>query len=128
MRCFIECAPFSDVNTNAFEFEVLPGRNALMAQGFFVALDLVSAFEGPRRLGPGVGAMNPARLIMADLHWLIAARPLSDGYIGKCRNRRGSPAQAVGDDEPLRVFGADGLNEAADYPRIGFFGNIRRFI
>ncbi len=65
---------------------------------------------------------------MTDLHRFITARALRDAQLGQTMNRLAAPPQPVRNDEPLRVFGANGLHEALNHPHIGFLRKIARLI
>src|SRR5204862_5997789 len=74
------------------------------------------------------GAAHPTGLVMTDLHRVVAARALGNPQFDQPLDRLASPAEAVGDDEALRVFGANGLDEPFDYARVFLLGNIGRLV
>src|SRR5215472_3220548 len=65
---------------------------------------------------------------MSDLHRVVAARALRNPQLNQTLDRLASPAKTVGDNEALRVFGPNGLDESFDYALILFHGNIGRLV
>ena len=63
---------------------------------------------------------------MADAGRLVTARALGDARVRQAEDRLGSPAEAVGDNEPLRVFGADG--RAALFYNSGYYGREQLYL
>src|ERR1039457_3855437 len=82
----------------------------------------------PDRSRPWSFVVNPARFVMADQHRLVAARALGDAKRYQFRHRLRAPANAVSDDEPMRVRGADGLDRWFHRRRIDGSGNVAGFV
>ena len=127
MRRAIVRAPFADMDAHAFAFQFLPGDNAVAAQGFLID-SFLPELERPGWHRPFVRTGNPICLVVAHFHRIVTARALPKAQLHQPGNRVAPPAQAIRDDEPLRVFVANGLHQPLHHAHISFFGHVGRFI
>src|SRR5438093_342010 len=101
-----ESAPFAYMDADAFPSELLPRFDAFFAQSLLIHRWLSVEFQRPGWLRPGIGAVNPVGFVMTDLHRVVTSRALGDAQLDEAVDRIATPAEAVGDDQALRIFRA----------------------